>query len=78
MARFPVSIYRGWLRRLFVWVIPLATVNYLPLHALLGRADPLGAPAWVGWASPLAGVIFLAVSVQVWRIGVRRYQSTGS
>jgi ABC-2 type transport system permease protein len=46
--------------------------------AILGRADPLGAPAFVGWIAPLAGPVFLILSLQVWRIGVRHYRSTGS
>jgi ABC-2 type transport system ATP-binding protein len=45
---------------------------------ILGHADPLGAPAYVGWIAPLAGPVFLAVCLQVWRFGVRHYRSTGS
>jgi ABC-2 type transport system permease protein len=77
-ARFPISIYRGWFRRIFVWLIPLAAINYLPLHALTGRVDVLGAPVWLEWASPLAGPAFLGVCLGAWRLGVRRYRSTGS
>jgi ABC-type uncharacterized transport system permease subunit len=32
----------------------------------------------VGWLAPLAGPAFLIACLQVWRLGVRRYQSTGS
>jgi len=78
MARFPISIYREWFRRIFIWFIPLATINYLPLHAITGRTDPLGSPAWLQWASPMAGVLFLGACLCVWRLGVRRYASTGS
>ncbi len=28
--------------------------------------------------APTLGVVFLAVSLQVWRFGVRHYRSTGS
>jgi ABC-2 type transport system permease protein len=40
--------------------------------------DPLGAPAWVGYVSPVAGFVFLGVSFCAWRFGVRHYTSTGS
>jgi len=50
----------------------------LHLHAVLGKADPLGAPAWVGWVSPAAGFVFLGLSLIAWRAGVRHYTSTGS
>jgi ABC-2 type transport system permease protein len=32
----------------------------------------------VGIVSPVAGFVFLAAAFGVWRLGVRRYASTGS
>jgi ABC-2 type transport system permease protein len=78
MSQYPIAIYRWWFRALFTFAIPLACVSYFPGVAILGPADPLGTPAIVGWIAPLAGPVFLIVCVQVWRLGVRRYQSTGS
>ncbi|MEO7732431.1 MAG: ABC-2 family transporter protein [Kofleriaceae bacterium] len=78
MSQYPLAIYRWWFRALFTFAIPLGCASYFPGVAILGRADPLGTPAIVGWIAPLAGPVFLIVCLQVWRIGVRRYQSTGS
>ena len=58
--------------------VPLACVAYYPALAVLGKPDPLGAPAWLGWVSPLAGFAFLWVASGAWRMGVRHYASTGS
>jgi ABC-2 type transport system permease protein len=77
-AQFPVTIYRPWFRAIFTFVIPLATINYFPIHALLGLKDSLGSTPLLQWLSPLAGVAFLIVCLQFWRIGVKRYSSTGS
>jgi len=77
-AQFPLSIYRGWFRTFFTFVIPLACVNYLPALAILGRSDPLGAPDFARWLAPIAGPLFLGASLVVWGFGVRRYRSTGS
>jgi ABC-2 type transport system permease protein len=78
-AQFPLTIYRPWFRHIFVWVIPLATINYLPAHAILGRAETvLGAPLWAQWLAPLVGVAFLLVCLQAFHLGVKRYTSTGS
>ena len=77
-AQFPVSIYRGWFRAIFTFVIPLATINYFPIHAILNIKDALGSTLLLQWLSPLAGVLFLLVCLQCWRVGVRRYTSTGS
>ena len=42
------------------------------------RPDPLGSSLAFQYASPLVGVVFLAVCLQVWKVGVRHYRSTGS
>jgi ABC-2 type transport system permease protein len=78
-AQFPLTIYRPWFREIFVFLIPLAAINYLPAHAILGRPETtLGAPVLVQWLSPLVGVFFLTICLGFWRIGVRHYRSTGS
>jgi ABC-2 type transport system permease protein len=77
-AQFPVTIYRPWFRAFFTFVIPLATINYFPLHAILNLKDSLGSTPLLQWISPLAGVLFLLVCLQFWRYGVKRYASTGS
>lgn len=77
-AQYPLVIYRQWFRRFFTFVIPLACVSYYPTLGLLGRADPLGSPAYLYWMSPLVGFCFLAFCLQIWQFGVRHYRSTGS
>lgn len=78
-GQFPLDIYRPWFRNLFIFVVPLACVTYFPALALLGRTDPLlGAPAWFLRAAPVLGFVFLVLSLQLWRVGVRHYRSTGS
>jgi ABC-2 type transport system permease protein len=77
-SQYPLSIYRPWFRVIFIFVIPLACVNYFPALAILERADPLGMPAFLQWISPGVGIIFLLIALQVWQLGVRHYRSTGS
>ena len=77
-AQFPVTIYRPWFRAIFTFIIPLATINYFPLHAILQLDDPLGSTRTLQWLSPLAGLLFLILCLQCWRLGVTKYTSTGS
>ena len=77
-AQYPLAIYARWFRYILTFAVPLAAVAYYPVLSILGKADPLGAPAWVGCVSPLAGLVFLALSLWVWRFGLRHYASTGS
>lgn len=77
-AQWPLSIYNRWFANIFIFVIPLACVNYFPALAILGREDVFGSPVWLQWISPLAGFLFLLVSLRIWIFGVRHYCSTGS
>ena len=77
-AQFPLSLYSGWLRGALTYVVPIACVAYFPILLILGRADPLGTPAWFGAIAPIAGFVFLGVAFVAWRFGVRLYTSTGS
>ena len=77
-AQVPMAIYRKWFQSFFTWIIPLATINYFPLMAILKRPDPLGTPLWLSWFSPLAGLLFFVGCLQIWNFGVQHYHSTGS
>jgi ABC-2 type transport system permease protein len=77
-AQWPLSIYNRWFAKVFIFVIPLACVNYFPALAIIGREDILGLPVWLQWISPLAGFLFLLLSLRIWEFGVRHYRSTGS
>lgn len=76
-VQYPLSLYSQGFRRFFTYVVPLAFVNYVPGLVVLGRPERFG-PEWLAWASPLFGFVFLVVCLQVWKLGERRYRSTGS
>jgi ABC-2 type transport system permease protein len=75
---YPVTVYGALLRRLFAYALGFAFVAYYPALALLGRPDPLGAPALLGYASPLAALAAAGAARLLWTTGVRHYRSTGS
>ena len=77
-SEYPLTIYPAWFRRFFTFVIPLACISYFPALGILGRTSGAGVPPFLPWAAPLAGLLFLVMALQVWKIGVRHYQSTGS
>jgi ABC-2 type transport system permease protein len=77
-ASYPLSIYNGWIRGVFLFVVPIAFANYPAALYLLGRADPYGLPAWLAWLAPVAAALFCAVAIGFWRLGVSKYTSTGS
>ncbi|BCJ51183.1 ABC transporter permease [Actinoplanes sp. NBRC 14428] len=75
---YPTPVYSGWFRGLFAYAMGFGFVAYQPALALLGRADPLGLPAWAGFLSPLVALVAAGIAAVVWRTGIRHYRSTGS
>ena len=78
MTSYPMHIYQEWLRSIFMFVIPMAFVNYYPALWLLDKPDPLGGPAWLAFLSPIVCLAVFGVGVRMWWFGVDRYTSTGS
>jgi len=77
-TQYPLAIYRPWFRRFFTYVVPLGSVSYFPALAVIGRPDPLGSPLWFQYTAPVIGIVFLLICLQVWKVGVRHYVSTGN
>ncbi len=77
-AQYPLSIYRPNFRRFFTFVVPLGCISYFPSLFVLGVEDPLGTSVPFQVSAPLAGVLFFALSLLFWRLGIRHYTSTGS
>jgi ABC-2 type transport system permease protein len=71
-ARWPVTVFRGVVRFLFTFVVPLALMTTYPAWALLGT---LSAQTFLGSLAG-AGAAF-AVSRLVWRASIARYTSAG-
>lgn len=78
MMSYPMHIYGTWLRRFFTYVVPAALVVYYPTLYFLDKPDPLGMSAIMPFVSPLAGGAVLLAALAFWRVGVRRYTSTGT
>jgi len=69
----PDAIYRGWVRRLFVSVLPFAMIVSFPVRVLLGDSFFV-----YGGQLALATVGSLGVLLVLWRFGLRAYSSASS
>jgi ABC-2 type transport system permease protein len=78
LVSYPLGIYNRALRTVFLWIVPVAFVNYPAALVVLERTDPYGLPPAVAWAAPLVAAVFFGVALRVWHFGTTKYQSTGS
>jgi len=75
MDRFPLDVYRSKIILIFIFIIPLASANFLPLMYNTGKAVE---NQLMYALSPLLGIIFIIPCLLLWQAGVRHYKSTGS
>lgn len=71
--QIPFSVYGKTVLRLLTFVVPLALAQYYPLLYLLEQSGSL-----LHALSPFLSLLFLIPTCLLYRIGLRRYQPTGS
>ena len=72
-GKYPVDVYGNRVLQFSTFVIPYALVQYYPLQYLTGRSDNA-----LLALCPLGVGVFLLAAYGLWRVGVRRYTSSGS
>lgn len=72
-GRYPVTIYRGLVRALLTFVVPIAFVTTFPASALLGRLDQATA-----WSGIFFAVILFFLSNRFWNFAIKHYSSASS
>jgi ABC-2 type transport system permease protein len=78
MAHYPIDVLGTWLRRLVIFVIPIAFTAYFPVSYLLDKPQTFSLPNSLGFASPLVAAVLALLAAKVWRTAVRHYRSTGT
>lgn len=73
LAQYPLSIYQEWVKNFFTYILPLALVNYFPLLYVIGKSDN---KFYI--ILPIVAMLFVIPCYMVWKIGLKKYKSTGS
>lgn len=79
LVRYPVSIYGRGVQLILTVALPIAFTNYYPATTILGKSDGALLPAqYLGYLTPLVGILWFGLAYMVWKRGISRYQGTGS
>ncbi|MCL2840206.1 MAG: ABC-2 family transporter protein [Defluviitaleaceae bacterium] len=73
-GRLPFSVYGDGILKFLTFIVPLALIQYYPLLFLLGREE---AGIFHGIA-PVMSLLFLLPCYACFKLGLKKYQSTGS
>lgn len=72
-GRYPATVYPPWLRLIVTFVVPIALATTVPIQALRGEL-----PWWQIGVFLLVAVVVVAVSLRIWRAGLRRYSGASA
>jgi ABC-2 type transport system permease protein len=78
MLQYPLTIYQEWMQKFFVYVLPMAFINYFPTLYFLDKPDLFHLPPFVPFLAPVVCVAVFLLSLRIWQFGVAHYTSTGS
>jgi ABC-2 type transport system permease protein len=78
MLQYPLTIYQEWMQKFFVYILPMAFINYFPALYFLEKPDSFHLPPLAPFLSPMVCVVVFLLSLRVWEFGVAHYTSTGS
>ena len=73
IGRYPLDIFEGSLKVVFLYFLPLVVIAQIPSQALLKTLSP-----WFVVFAFSITALFMAVALCFWRIGVRCYLSASS
>ena len=73
IGRYPLDIFEGFLKVVFIYFLPLVLIAQVPSQALLKTLSP----GFIVFAFSITA-LFLTAALCFWRIGVRNYLSASS
>lgn len=73
-VQYPLTIYPSWMQGMLLTFIPVAFASYIPsLYIIRGQGG-----LWLIAASLAVAMAVFGLGLLMWRLGITRYQSTGS
>jgi ABC-2 type transport system permease protein len=73
VGQYPVGFFKGWVRVVLTFVVPVAFATTFPAQALLGTLDPRLVPLGL-----ILAATALFASHRFWHVAVRHYTSASS
>jgi len=78
VQQYPVDIFGNAFRVIVTGILPVAFMNYYPSLILLGKLDRTAPGWWLSYITPVVVLLLVGAASLVWRLGLRRYSSSGS
>ncbi len=75
LCQYPVDIYGDVIKKIFTYIIPFACFNYLPMKFIF---DMPNVTLWGNILAPIYGMLFIVPAYIIFRLALKKYNSTGT
>lgn len=75
LCQYPLDIYGDAIKKIFTYIIPFACFNYLPMKYIF---DMPNSTIWGNALAPLYGILFIIPAYLIFRLALKKYNSTGT
>ena len=73
VMQYPLGIYNKLVKVVFTVIIPLALTNYYPIEYIVGRSNNI-----LFIFLPIISSLFIIPSIFIFKLGLKKYKSSGS
>lgn len=73
-GRYPINIFKGFVRFILTWIIPFAFMGFYPAAYFLKIEEYIN----YSLLTPVMGVIFFSTGYYIWQRGIKEYKGTGT
>ena len=73
-SKYPTSFFPAIIETLLTFIIPLSFAAFIPAAGLLERISPVKYIVLL----PLIAIIISVIAIIIWRLGIKRYESSGT
>ena len=74
-TRYPLKIYPKMIQTVLMFVFPFALIIYFPIEVLIFNSY---SPYLISLLIILVSIIFFTLSIIIWNLNIRKYESSGS
>lgn len=71
-ASYPIDIFNKYIKFFITWIIPYAFASYYPANYFLNKGYKN-----LSYIAPLVAIMILFISIKIWNIGLKKYNSAG-
>lgn len=75
---YPMSIYPQMLQAGLTFIIPIAFISFYPASEFIGMDSSFSIPLSMALWTPLIGLVFAMIAAKVFKMGLKKYESSGS